>query len=261
MWELYDELITAVPPDLKVSECILGLHWTLIISKTVGIAHTPFESARSCGAPGSSPISGIGDRIVGMSVRKLAEYAKSWNSYEATLGLAAINSALNTPQQFELLGGKPVSAQKQISAFEYYAERVSGKKVAVIGRFPDLEQFEKICRLSVLERNPGPGDLPDSACEYILPSQDFVFITATTLLNKTLPRLLELSRNAVVFLVGPSAPFSPTLFSHGINTIAGTIVFDPKPVRESALEGAARGIFKQGAQMVKLSKEEWLIKH
>jgi uncharacterized protein (DUF4213/DUF364 family) len=192
-----------------------------------------------------------------MSVRKLAEYVKSWDSYESTLGLAAINSALNTPEQLESLGGKPVSEQKPVSAFEYYADRVYGKRVAVIGRFPDLEQLERICHMSVLERNPGPGDLPDSACEYVLPSQDFVFITATTLLNKTLPRLLELSRNAVVFLVGPSAPFSATLFDHGIDTIAGTIVLDPKPVRESALEGAARGIFKQGAQMVKLSKEEF----
>ena len=33
-------------------------------------------------------------------------------------------------------------------------------------------------------------DFLDSACEYILPEQDFVFITGMTLTNKTLPRLL-----------------------------------------------------------------------
>jgi iron complex transport system substrate-binding protein len=75
MWELYDEMIAAVPPDLQVDECVFGLHWTLIRSRTVGMAHTPFEKIH--GSPGSSPISRIGNRIAGMSVRKLAECIKS----------------------------------------------------------------------------------------------------------------------------------------------------------------------------------------
>ena len=32
-------------------------------------------------------------------MRELAQYVKSWNPYEASLGLAAINSALNSPEQ------------------------------------------------------------------------------------------------------------------------------------------------------------------
>lgn len=257
MWEIFDELIAAVPSNLQVDKCALGLHWTLIESRAVGIAHTPVERGGGRRGPGSSPIGGIGDRIAGMSVRKLAEYIKSWDPFEAALGLAAINSALNTPEQLEKLGGKPVSVQKQSSAFMYYAEKVRGKNVAVIGRFPDLEDLGRICRLSVLERMPGPEDLPDYACEYLLPSQDFVFITATAIMNKTLPRLLELSRNAFTFLVGPSTPFSSTLFDHGVDSLAGTVVVDPESVWQAALEGAARGIFDHGAQMVKVSKQEW----
>jgi uncharacterized protein len=257
MWKIYDELIAAVSPDLTVNECIFGLHWTLIRSRAVGIAHTPFERGGGRRTPGSSPASGIGDRIAGMPVRKLAEYIKSWDPYEATLGLAAINSVFNTSEQLEKLGGRPVSEQKQTSAFEYYADTLRGKNVAVIGRFPDLDELSKLCRLSVLERMPGPDDLPDYACEYVLPSQDFVFITATSIMNKTLPRLLELSRKAFTFLVGPSTPFSPTLFDHGIDSLAGTIVVDPKSVWRAAQEGAARGIFDHGAQMVKVSKAEW----
>jgi uncharacterized protein (DUF4213/DUF364 family) len=242
MWEIYDELIDAVPADLRVDECLFGLHWTLIRSRAVGMAHTPFDRGSGHGARGGAPIGGIGKRIAGISVRKLAEYVKSWNPYEATLGLAAINSALNTPEQLEKLGGRPVPEQKQASAFLYYAEKLRDKKVAVIGRFPDLEDLSKICRLSVLERTPGPDDLPDAACEYVLPSQDYVFITATAMINKTLPRLLELSRNAFTFLVGPSTPFSATLFNHGIDSLAGTIVVDPESVWRATEEGAARGV-------------------
>ena len=259
MWGIYDELIAAVPSDLIVEEFIFGLHWTLIRSRAIGMAHTPFSGGWGRGAPGSSPASGIGDRIAGMPVRKLAEYIKSWDSYESSLGLAAINSALNTPEQLETLGGQPISEQKQTSAFEYYADTLRGKKVAVIGRFPDLDELNKICRLSVLERSPGPDDLPDFACEYVLPEQDYVFVTATALLNKTLPRLLELSCKSFTFLVGPSTPFSPTLFNHGIDSLAGTIVVDAKSVWQATQEGAARGVFDHGAQMVKVSKREWLV--
>jgi uncharacterized protein (DUF4213/DUF364 family) len=120
-----------------------------------------------------------------------------------------------------------------------------------------LDTLTDICQLTVLERNPGPNDLPDPACEYVLPEQDFVFITATTITNKTMPRLLQLSRSASVFLVGPSTPFTPLLFNHGINTLAGTVVLDPESVWSAAQEGAARSVFDHGAQMVKVSRADY----
>lgn len=258
MWEIYDELIAAVAPGLQVRECLMGMHWTLIRSNAVGMALTPFGAPRIYGPRGSSVVAGIGNRIAGMPLHELAQFVKSWNPYEASLGLAAINSVFNLPEQVEQLYGRPLSTQGQVSAFTYYSELVKGKKVAVIGRFPDLDTLNGICRLTVLERAPGPDDLPDPACEYVLPEQDYVFITATAIINKTLPRLLQLSRKATVFLVGPSTPFAPLLFNHGINTLAGTIITDPDAVWRAAQEGGARSIFDHGAQMVKVSREDWL---
>lgn len=257
MWEIYDELIAAVPPDIKISECLIGLHWTLIRSRGMGMSLTPFGAPRMVGPKGASVAAGIGERIAGMPVRELAQYVKSWNPYEASMGLAAINSVLNSPEQVATLYGRPLSTQGQVSAFAYYAEMVRGKNVAVVGRFPDLGVLSGVCRLTVLERNPGEDDLPDPACEYVLPEQDYVFITATTIINKTMPRLLELSRNALVFLVGPSTPFAPLLFNHGVDTLAGTVVIDPESVWQAAQEGAARSVFDHGAQMVKVSKKDW----
>jgi uncharacterized protein len=256
MWEIYDELIEAVPPDLHVSDCLIGLHWTLIKSESVGMALTPFGIPRMYGLQGASVISGIGERIEGMPVRELARFVKSWNPYEASLGMAAINSAHNSPEKISKLFGRPLEEQGNISAFLYYSEVVRGKKVVVVGRFPDLDQLSTICHLTVLERMPGPEDLPDPACEYVLPDQDYVFITATSIINKTLPRLLELARNAVVFLVGPSTPFAPVLYNHGIDTLAGTVVLEPDSVWRAAQEGAARSVFDHGAQMVKVNRKE-----
>lgn len=252
MWELYDELIEEVPSGLIVEECLIGMHWTLIRTAATGMALTPFDRSHH------SAIAGIGRQIAGMSARKLAEYVKSWNPFEATLGLATINSVLNAPVRIEALSRSAIASQPQESAFIHYIDKVRGKKVAVVGRFPDLDAMSKACHLTVLERNPGEEDMPDTACEYVLREQDFVFITATSLINKTLPRLLELSRSACIFLVGPSTPFSPALFKHGINTLAGTVVLSPKSVWQAVQEGATRTVFDYGAQMIKVSREEWL---
>lgn len=243
MWEIYDELIESVPNDLKVSDCCVGLNWILVKSKTTGVTMTPKE--------GFGMIRLAGD-VVGMSVRELAGYIKSWNNFEAAVALAAINSVLNTEEQVMRMTGCPVSSHDQTNAFTYYSEQLSGKKVAVIGRFPDLDQLQQICELSVIERRPGPDDLPDPACEYILPQQDFVFITGTTLINKTLPRLLQLaSRSSRVILVGPSTPLTPRLFAYGIATLAGSVITDARAWPFVQQGGGGMAIFEHGCQMVK----------
>jgi uncharacterized protein len=73
--------------------------------------------------------------------------------------------------------------------FTSLREEMCGKKVAVVGHFQGLERIAEICNLSVLERRPQPGDYPDPACEYILREQEVVIITASTLINNTMPRL------------------------------------------------------------------------
>jgi uncharacterized protein (DUF4213/DUF364 family) len=118
-------------------------------------------------------------------------------------------------------------------AFEVWLEKVRGKKVAVIGHFMHLEQtLGGSCELSILERRPGPGDYPDSACEFILPEQDFVFSTGVTLINKTLPRLLELSRRQGMILAGPTVPLAPPLFGFGALDLQGLVITDPDLCRE-----------------------------
>jgi uncharacterized protein (DUF4213/DUF364 family) len=98
MWTIFDELIAEVPLNLHVEGCVIGLHWTLIRSTAIGMALTPFTRNQAYGPKGTSVTVGIGERIAGMPVHKLAEFFKSWNPFEATLGLAAINSALNSPE-------------------------------------------------------------------------------------------------------------------------------------------------------------------
>lgn len=245
MWRIYDDLIDLVAPDLVVDECLVGLHWTLVrAGGATGIAMTVREGAERLDLAG---------RMRGMPLRRLAERVKSWNWCEAAVGLAAINAAVNAPERVEALVGRPLSGQGPVNAFTCLQEEIKGRRVAVIGHFPGLEAMASDCQLSILERRPRPGDLPDPACEYVLPEQDYVFITGTTLTNKTLPRLLQLCRRAYVVLVGPSTPLTPLLFRHGVDLLAGTVVLDPQPLWMVAEEGGALEIFERGGQMVTLS--------
>ncbi|SHN88561.1 Rossmann-like domain-containing protein [Desulfitobacterium chlororespirans] len=207
MWELYDELIEAVDPDLRIEDCLVGVSWIMVRSRATGLAMVMASEAGSVRGSGS---------LVGKRVRELAEYIKSWNTLEAGIGLAAINSVLNTGELVERYSGLGTDTHAGESVFVALRPQLRGKKVAVIGHFPGLEQLKEWPRLTILERSPQEGDLPDPACEYVLPEQDYVFITSTTLINKTLPRLLELSRQAKVIMVGPSTPLYPGLFARGI---------------------------------------------
>ena len=65
-----------------------------------------------------------------------------------------------------------------------------------------------------------------SACDELLPRCGTVIITACTLVNKTLPHLLELCRDAYTILVGPSCPMCPELLEHGIDRLAGLVITD-----------------------------------
>ncbi|MDD2234953.1 MAG: DUF364 domain-containing protein [Desulfitobacteriaceae bacterium] len=240
MWDIYDRLIAKIPEDIFVEDCLVGQHWTLVRSLNSGLAMSMVgeNCCSGCDELGS---------ITGMPVRKLAEQIKSWDFYNASLGMAAINSVLNTRERAETVDGRRLEQQQEGDVFEFFAELMRGKKVAVVGHFPVLFKYSDICQLSILERRPQPGDYPDTACEVLLPQQDIVFITGVTMTNKTLPRLLQLSKDAYVVMVGPSVPLAPFLFEYGVNMLSGTVVVDDAAVWRTAAEGGSRRIFDDGA--------------
>ena len=89
-------------------------------------------------------------------------------------------------------------------------------------------RLEGLCDLHVLERLPGERDYPDAACEYLLPDMDVVFITGCTVSNKTLPRLLQLSKEAFTVISGPSTPMAPELLQMGADALCGFCVTDER---------------------------------
>ncbi len=249
-WALYDTLIEGVDPTWEVSHFSLGASWCGVCSGPhTGVAMTLRE--RGPGQQFPAPEDG-------MSLRDMASMVKSWNFREASLGVAALNCYYNTLEKIQYLGGfgdlvlnpgtTDDAARTQLNAFIAFQDEIAGKKVAVIGHFPHIEkQIGAISELIVLERNPQQGDYPDTSCEYLLPEQNYIFITGTTITNKTLPRLLELTgEHGKVCIVGPSTCMAPALFRFGADNLSGFCATDQKGVDLAIRRADVFSLFQAG---------------
>jgi uncharacterized protein (DUF4213/DUF364 family) len=244
---VYERLVAGVPREGRVADCVVGLVWTLIETDAggLGMSLTFPEGLDESLLPGT---------ITGASLREAASWLESWNFYEAAVGCAAVNAATNTASRLQAVTGRSPGELRGEgrNIFARLAERFAGGRVAVVGGFPTLGPLRAACDLTVLERQRAPGDLPDPACEVVLPQQDCVCITATAVVNKTLPRLLELSRDAFTVLIGPSLPLSPVWFDYGVDLLAGTVIDDHGLARRAAQEGAHRRLFVSGVTKVEI---------
>lgn len=251
MWEIYDALIEGIPENFITDELICGNHDSYIRSGNgSGIAaYRPYATRMPM----------FTQDIIGLPLREVATCVKSWNFLEASIGAAAINAYYNNPQVARANGVEFSDAQRvedrMFDPFIMSQNEVKGKKVAVVGHFPHLESLlEPICDFSIIEWDPEDGDYPMSACEYLLPECDYVYLTCTSVVDKTMPRLLELSKNAKrISMVGPGTPLAPVLFNYGIGDLSGFIIKDN--LRASRIVAGAEkvSIFATG-QKVALKK-------
>lgn len=260
-WRLYNRLIADIPDDARVVDYCLGTHWSYLEAECgMGVSFTC-----SGGAPRRFTCDLRGKRL-----REVAELSKSWNFAEATLGTAALNAWHAQPALLDPLGAaydepveQPDGTLRKLDAFELWRPRVeaaeasSGRRqnVVVVGHFPHVARIKDYAELTVLERNcTQSDDTPDPACEYVMPSADFAFITGVTFINKTAPRLLELSRSARTVMVGPSVVLAPHLFKWGVDMLAGSVVADPEKTRFAVKNGAGK-LFGEAVRMLTLERK------
>ncbi|WP_182347828.1 Rossmann-like domain-containing protein [Tomitella gaofuii] len=240
-WQIYDQLINAIPEELTVVSGAAGMRWCRVVSSDdgLGMSYTMPEQSR--------PVHFEGPTYVGAPLREIATLAKSWNFAEAGIGMAALNAWHCHPDRVGTAGFTPSPAGVWPRIFHPYSKTVAGKVVSVIGHFPfAFEPLAAASQLHVLERSTHPGDYPDPACEYLLPASDYVFISGSAFVNKTMPRLLELAQHATTIVVGPSTPLSPVLFDHGVDAITGFVATSPAELAESLGGLALSGMLDHG---------------
>lgn len=233
-FSLYEGIIDAVPRGLRVTETCRGERWAMSFNgKSAAVAMF---------TPGSSIPPLFPQGMNGLEVRRAAEGIKSWNFEEASMALAAVNSALNTEERVRTLYAED-------SMDRYYTQGLDfkGKTVGLIGHLngpPEMRREAK--EVYIIEKSPQEGDYPDPACDWLLPRCDIVIITGSSLINKTLPHLLSLCRGAYTILTGPSVPLCPALLEQGIDRIAGMVVTDSEGMKNSVLSGQRGSPYRYG---------------
>ena len=217
--KLIDDLLASLPKcDCSIKRVCVGLHWTVVESRYVGMAHNIRASY-------SKEIANAGN-LIGMSALSLAQRVISWNNQESSLGLATINSLLNPL-------GEPGSINP------YIMEAAKGKTVTIIGRFSFNDEIRKVAHAThCLEIEPVNNELPSFAAEEVIPFSDMVVISASSIINKSLPRLLELSKGKECIILGPSTPMSEILFGYGASKLEGIRVIDSDMLFRCVEQGA-----------------------
>lgn len=253
-WALYDELIDGIPQEVCVVDYCLGLSWSFVEAESgMGVSYT-------CRGGATRPTDDRDFR--GLPLCELAALSKSWRFEEATLGVAALNAWYGQKPLIDAMGAVydesvelPDGSVRKMDAFELMRPQIQSTpnaNVVVVGHFPHVDRIAEYANLTVLERNCRTElDVPDPACEDVMPKADYAFITGVTLENKTAPRLLQLAKNAFVTMVGPSVVMAPALLRAGVDMAAGSIVLDAERVRRSVMSGGALS-FGGALQMVSI---------
>jgi uncharacterized protein (DUF4213/DUF364 family) len=211
--------------DSRVNRLTIGTYWILVEAEHgTGLVANP-QNKMSI-----ATVKEYQKKFDNNSLYQLASLAKSDDLIERAIGCAAINANTNHY-------GLKLTQDNGLSLSHYKEE-----KIVVVGRFPNLEQ--KLPTAIVLERNPGPGDLPEHEAPNVIPDCTQLVITASTWANGSLPGLLKLVETAHVSLIGPGTPFSPILRQHGIHKLAGFLVQEPYELSRLIKNGAGVRQFK-----------------
>ena len=227
-----------------VDEVTIGLTWTFCAAGDgLGWAMSPIGATRVLPWPGT---------LRGRPAAEVAGWIDDWEPYKACVGLAAVNAIVNRPGNPAMDAAAPVAdwdGPGNLAVFHHFRPRLKGKKVVVVGRYPGLDKVLDGLDVTILERYAaGNGDLPDPAAEFILPEADWVFLTASSLVNKTFPRLAHLSRDAVTVLMGPSLPWLEDWADFGIDFLAGVRLRDAETAKRIVREGGGTRLFEEGVR-------------
>jgi len=232
---VYELLLDVSNDQREVERIVIGQVWTVCQASHSGLAMSPAIATRTLAWAGT---------LQGKSLQKLSTWVKEWDPFKATIGLAAINCSINSQERLTGKILEPAPGKANLAVFEHFFPKIKDKKIIVIGHYPGIERYYSQYNLKVLERQPVDRDYPDTASEYFIADADWVFVTATSITNKTFPRLMELSTNTKTVLMGPSTPWVTELSKFGVDYLVGVDVVDAEQLYQTAAEGGGVRIFE-----------------
>lgn len=207
-----------------IKDLFIGVFLTYVKTRGYGLAYTYRDSLKPPHL--LSPIKHCGS-LRGRKASDIIRYIKSRNPLEATVGLAALNSVLEIPND---------SVEIKNGFGQYIVNECEGKKVAMIGYFPFMDNLrEKADEFHLFEKTIDSVDAKKDLST--LSNAEILITTGTIIINHSVEEIIKKAGNCRIIMVGPSTPFCPVLFDYGIDEILGMSVYDPRLMIETLSEG------------------------
>lgn len=242
---IIDELLNEMEDELKDREAIdvrVGLGYTgvLLDNCDLGIAYTFRHEVKKC-----CETMDLAGELEG-NAWELAKLAKNPYTVDSSIGVAAINAVAN--QEKRKTEAPPILDQINIGGDE---------KIGMVGEFaPLIGNFREVADLYVFDRNSqGEHIYPDWAAETILPKMDVCIITGSSIVNKTVDHLLELSSNAKeIIILGPTTTLSKKVFqNHNVTKLGGTVIEDVEKALKIISQGGGTRRLRETSRKVSIN--------
>ena len=225
--ELYDMLLDYADLAVEVEAMNIGLNWTLCQAGTLGLAPTLPMTAGTPSWQGS---------LRGRHLGQLSHWLLDWDRSRASVGLSAVNAALNREADLVTANGALFKGGAALHhSIDWFAPLLRGKQVAQIGpALAPLHLMEQ--QLDVHHFDCADGGL-HPACDSVLPECDWLFINARTIADKTLPQILERAGDSRVVLYGAALPWLDEWQQFGIDYLLGCEVDSESELHTAVVEG------------------------
>lgn len=224
--ELYDLLLDYANLQIEVERVLLGLNLTLCQAGATGVAETTRGGQWRCES--AAP-------LAGRSLAELSLWVRNWDRQQAAIGLAAINAAVNSEADMVYREGALFRGSRALgNALEWFVPRLRGHKIVHLGEENPFALRHERLQLTHLANS---GGALHPAAEVVLGKAEWVFVNGQSIADKTLPRVLELVRDAQVVLYGPQVPWLDEWREFGIDFLIGSQIDQSEALYTAIAEG------------------------
>lgn len=213
-----------------------------------GLCFTPVkEIPEAVCCPSSAKAMPLSGRMSRRSVAETLADLEHDNILRKTLAIATLNALSATC--WEKGAARDYKLQTGVDAFDEVEIPKNGKSVVVGALIPILRRLiaaEADFKVLEMENRTLKGKElehyapPEDAPRYF-PDADLLVITGVTVLNDTLPELLEMVKpGAQVVVTGPTVSMLPdAFFKRGVTVLGGVLVTDPDRALDIISEGGS----------------------
>jgi uncharacterized protein (DUF4213/DUF364 family) len=235
---------------IRIERAVFGLFFSGVKLSTGhgGVCYTPVkEMPEAVYCPSSARAMPLSGRLRGRTAAEFLEYIFDKNILKRTLGIAALN-ALST-LYWQLKPPTDYTIEYGLNAFDSVDPARYDHSVVVGALVPMLKKLLSAdAPFTVMEMDPRTLKgkeldhyLPPSEADKCVPKADLMVITGVTVLNDTLPGLLELRKpGAEIIVTGPTVSMLPdAFFKRGVTTLGGIVVTDADELLDLLCEGGS----------------------